>query len=77
MDIPEGAPDAASDAALWPARQYLKPDLEQVERVHAEHGDCARANTGERVVLQSKSRGACPCQQEQQQSWAEMSKKAG
>jgi hypothetical protein len=32
----------------------LKLDFEQVERVHAEHGDRPRANTRERVVLCQK-----------------------
>jgi len=51
VDITEGAPDAALESTLG-------TDLEQVERVHAEHGDCAHADTGKCVVLQSKSHGS-------------------
>jgi hypothetical protein len=32
----------------WPAQG-------QVERVHAEHGDCARTDSGERVVLKNNT----------------------
>ena len=32
-------------------RRHLELDLEQVKRVHAEHGNGARADSGERVVL--------------------------
>jgi len=59
VDITEGVPDAASDAALGRARRHLELDLEQVKRVHAEHGNCACADTSKRVVLQSKGRGSC------------------
>jgi hypothetical protein len=43
-------PDAAPDAALGPAPRHLELDLELVERVHEEHGDCGRADSGESVV---------------------------
>ena len=55
MYVAEGAPDAASDAALGLARRHLELDLEQVERVHAEHGRRARADPSERVVLRDQT----------------------
>jgi len=53
VDITEGAPDAASDAAL---ESTLGTDLEQVERVHAEHGDCSRRYRRTRGPAKQKSR---------------------
>ena len=48
------APDTATDTALGSARRHLELDLEKVERVHAEHGDRSRADSGERVVLKEE-----------------------
>ncbi|SRR6266702_4052595 len=53
--VAQGAPDAAPDATLGPARRHLELDLEQVERVHTEHSDYARADSGERVVLKNNN----------------------
>ena len=39
------------DTALGSSRRYLELDLEQVDRVHAEHSDCDRADAGGRAVL--------------------------
>ena len=47
--IAQGAPDAVLDAALGNARRHLDLDLGLVERVHAEHGNCARTDSGESV----------------------------
>ena len=55
MYVAQGEPDAASDTALGAARRHLKFDLEEVERVHAEHGYRARADACERVVLQAEA----------------------
>jgi len=55
VNVAQGAPDAAPNAALWPACLHLELDLEKVERVHAEHCDCARTDSGERVVLKNKN----------------------
>jgi len=64
MDIAEGVPNALSDAALEPARRHLELNLEHVEQVHEEHGDCARADTSERVVLQIKDAAHTPINEE-------------
>jgi hypothetical protein len=50
--VAQGEPDAASDTGLGSARRHLKFDLEEVERVHAEHGYRARADSCKRMVLQ-------------------------
>ena len=47
----QGEPDASSDAALGSMRRHLKFDLEQIQRVHAEHCDGSRANSCKRMVL--------------------------
>jgi hypothetical protein len=49
--VARGAPDAVPYVTLRPACRQLELDLEEVHRVQAEHGDCARADSGERVVL--------------------------
>ena len=59
VDVAQGSPDAASDPAFGPMRRYLELDLERVERVHAEHGRRARADTGERVVLCMPTQVGC------------------
>src|SRR5579863_10336994 len=54
--VTQGEPDAASNTALGSARRHLKFDLEEVERVHAEHGCRACADACECMVLQGKRR---------------------
>ena len=50
--IAQGEPDAASNTTLGSARRHLKFDLEEVKRVHAEHGYRARTDSCKRMVLQ-------------------------
>jgi hypothetical protein len=52
MYVAQGEPDAASDSGLGSARRQLKFDLEEVERVHAEHGYRARTDPCKCMVLQ-------------------------
>ena len=56
MYVAQGEPYAPADAALGSARRHLKLDLEQIERVHAEHRGDARADPGKRVVLQNQKK---------------------
>jgi hypothetical protein len=58
--VAQGEPDAAPDASFGSARRHLKLDLEQVQRVHAEHCDGARADAGKRVVLQTSESESAP-----------------
>jgi hypothetical protein len=53
--VAQGEPDATSDTSLGSARRHLKFDLEEVERVHAEHGYRARADSCERMILQAEA----------------------
>ena len=53
--VAQGEPDAASNPALGSTRRHLKFDLEEVERVHAEHGYRARADSCERMILQAEA----------------------
>jgi len=53
VNVAQGEPDAASNAALGSSRRHLKFDLEEIEGVHAEHGYRARTNACKRMVLQA------------------------
>ena len=56
LDVLEGRPYCAADAALGFVCCYLELDLEEVEGVHAEDGDNARAEPRKGMVLDGRVR---------------------
>ena len=58
MYVAQGEPDATSNPALGSARRHLKFDLDEVERIHAEHSYDSRADSCECMVLQAKKSGS-------------------